>query len=182
LRDLLDVARKQPLDVVLIDVSSGPHRVLAIIWDVKSYLPDVRVVALGAGADSQTLLRCVEAGASGYTGPETSFEELLRTIHEVAAGRTTCSPAVLMQVMSRIRELSSQREQQIPPVNGGLSEREVEIVKLIALGLINKEISQRLAIKLSTVKNHVHNILQKLQVPRRKDTVQRAYELGILSN
>lgn len=182
LRDVLAVARKHPLDVVLVDINSGRNRVLAIIWDIKSHLPDVRVVALGAAIDSETLLRCVEAGACGYTGPETSYEELLRRIREVAVGRTTCSPAVLCQVMSRIRELSCQRHQQQPPANGGLSEREIEIVKLIALGLINKEISRRLEIRLSTVKNHVHNILQKLQVQRRKDTVQRAYELGILNH
>ena len=182
LRNLIEVARTRPVDVVLIDLSSGPQRSVAIIWDIKSYLPDTRVIALGADGDQQTLLKCVEAGASGYIGTSTSYAGLLETIREVHAGRTPCSQALLLEVIQRISQLGEERANPQAPERAGLSAREIEIVKLIALGLINKQISQRLGIKLSTVKNHVHNILQKLQVSRRKDTVQRAYEMGILHN
>lgn len=182
LRNLIEVARTRPVDVVLIDLSSGQQRSVAIIWDIKSYLPDTRVIALGADGDQQTLLKCVEAGASGYIGTSTSYAGLLETIREVHAGRTPCSQALLLQVIQRISQLGEEQANPQAPERAGLSAREIEIVKLIALGLINKQISQRLGIKLSTVKNHVHNILQKLQVSRRKDTVQRAYEMGILHN
>ncbi len=182
LRNLIEIARTRPVDVVLIDLSGGRSRGVAIIWDIKSYLPDTRVIALGIGTDQQMLLKCVEAGASGYIAATTSYAELLETIREVHAGRTPCSETLLLQVINRISELSEEQSNPQTPERAGLSTRELEIVKLIALGLINKEISQRLGIKLSTVKNHVHNILQKLHVSRRKDTVQRAYEMGVLRN
>ena len=182
LRNLIEVARTRPVDVVLIDLSAGASRGVAIIWDIKSYLPDARVIALGVDGDGQALLKCVEAGASGYIAANTSYAGLLETIRQVHEGRTPCSQALLVQVINRISQLAEERTNPQAPEHAGLSSREMEIVKLIALGLINKEIAHRLGIKLSTVKNHVHNILQKLQVTRRKDTVQRAYEMGILRN
>lgn len=180
LRDLLEVAKTQSIDIVLVDLSAGTTRGLAIIWDAKSYLPNARVIALGVQTDELTILKCLEAGASGYLTPNASYAALLETIRAVHAGRTPCSPELLVQVMARIRELSHEHKATKVPQHGALSARETEIVQLIAAGLINKQIAQRLGIKLSTVKNHVHNILQKLKVSRRKDTVHRAFELGIL--
>ena len=126
------------------------------------------------------MLEFIEAGANGYVLKDSSFAEMLRTIKAVHQGQTPCSPRITASVFARISELSQarHRRERLPQVR--LTPREKEILRLIAARLSNKEIAQQLDIALHTVKNHVHHILEKLQVHYRREAIRCAYENGIL--
>jgi DNA-binding NarL/FixJ family response regulator len=121
----------------------------------------------------------VEAGAHAYVLQSASPEGLMTAVREVHAGRSPNSPRVVTAVLRRIGSLAGVP---VPPprTTEPLTPREMEILTLLARGLGNKEICQRLHITVQTVKNHVHSILAKLQVHRRREAVRLAYEMGML--
>jgi len=126
------------------------------------------------------IMACIESGASGYVLKEASFDYLVDTIRSVHCGESFCSPQMTASLFSRIAELADER---MPSKSHGsikLTARELEIINLIAEGLSNKEISQRLFIETQTVKNHIHNILDKLQLHNRLEAVQYARERNLL--
>ncbi|HEX7241600.1 MAG TPA: response regulator transcription factor, partial [Longimicrobiaceae bacterium] len=110
------------------------------------------------------VLACAEAGVSGYVSRGASLDDLVGALRSVARGELVCSPHIAGSLFRRVAALSERREASPAAV---LTPREREILGLIDQGLSNKEISRRLRIELSTVKNHVHNLLEKLQVSRR---------------
>ncbi|OBB44637.1 response regulator transcription factor [Mycobacterium sp. 852002-51961_SCH5331710] len=128
--------------------------------------PSVRVIVLGMTEDDeQEIVSCAEAGAAGYHLRSDSLDDLLLLIRKVAAGESMCSPRVSAILLRRLSEVASQR--QSPDKELVLTAREVQILKMLELGLSNKDIAQELCIALHTVKNHVHNLLTKLGVSSR---------------
>jgi DNA-binding NarL/FixJ family response regulator len=127
----------------------------------------------------EAILKFIEAGASGYLLKEASWEELLETIEAVRLGRTVCSARITAAVFQRVCRLSQTTSKRPIDREEELSERQREILDMIALGLVNKEIAQRLGIAVCTVKNHVHNILDKLRVPHRRAAIRYAREAGL---
>jgi two-component system nitrate/nitrite response regulator NarL len=149
--------------------------VFKLINRITIQFPKVKVIVYGVAEADPGLLRCIEAGASGYILQDASFETLRFTIERVLQGDTICSPRVAYSVFARLAELASEgRELQATAT--ALTSREIEILHLIAEGLSNKEIAVRLALSVSTVKNHVHNILEKLKLQTRLQAVEYAYE------
>jgi two-component system, NarL family, nitrate/nitrite response regulator NarL len=138
--------------------------------------PEVAIVALGVPDTERDVLPWAEAGISGYVPWEHSLRELQETIINVSRGELHCSPRVAAALMRRLAALASER--QGAPVEGRLTSREREVIALIAQGLSNKEIAQRLFIEVPTVKNHVHNILEKLHVRRRGQVVALLHQRG----
>ena len=125
----------------------------------------------------------VEAGLRGYIFEKnSSLEELQRTIRQVVAGEVACPPEVTYVMFTRLNQLASEKWWVNRATSMKLTPREVEILKLIAKGLNNREIGERLYLSLHTIKNHVHKILQKLQVSRRSDAVKYAHEKQWLRN
>ena len=171
-------------DVVLVDTSLGHREVCETIREIKENFPELNILFLG-NDEGDEILDFIEAGASGYVSQESSLAELLETVADVRRGRTPCSPEVAASVLARIEELAGQRPEGEPPLLDRriqLTPREEEVLHLVAAGLRNKEIAQRLAIKLPTVKNHVHKILDKFQVKRRREAIRLAYENGLLED
>ena len=124
------------------------------------------VVALGVVDREEDVLAVLEAGAVGYVLHRASLADAVATIEAVGAGRTVCSPRVLAAVFRRLCELSARG---LAAGRGdSLSAREREVMGLIARGLANKQIARTLGIAVCTVKNHVHNLLEKLGVDRRR--------------
>ena len=177
--------RETPVDVVLIDASLSRGETRRTIREVKASRPEVAVLPLGLD-DEAEILRFVEAGAGGYLSRDASFETLLETLVGIHRGRVPCSHRIAAAALARLREKSRgecrwKREEPIdPPADARLTPRELEVLGLVATGLRNKEIARRLEITLPTVKNHVHKILEKLQVRRRREAIQKAYERGLL--
>jgi DNA-binding NarL/FixJ family response regulator len=125
-------------------------------------VPDACVIALSVEETDEELIACAEAGVAGFVRRDAAFDELTTTISSVVRGELPCSPQTAAILLRRIAQLAAERRR--VTVTARLTPREREIVRLIDDGLSNKEIAGRLHIELATVKNHVHNILEKLQV------------------
>ncbi len=163
-RALEPVAALRP-DAVLVDVSApgGVDGVRALVAAV----PDARVVALAISDVEREVVACAEAGVAGYVTREAGVAELVAALEAVGEGDVHCTPKMAGALLRRVTALAAQSGPRVdePP----LTRREREVVDLIDDGLSNKEIAGRLQIEVATVKNHVHNILEKLQVRRRAD-------------
>ena len=165
-------------DVALVDIGMPDKDGLDITRTLHKDLPAVKVIILGMPDLTNEIMACIEAGATGYILKEASFEYLVESIRSVNRGESFCSPRMAASLFSRIAELAGER---IPESSVKLTPREVEIVNKIAEGLPNKEIASQLYIEEQTVKNHVHNILDKLQLHNRLEAVQYARERRLLN-
>jgi DNA-binding NarL/FixJ family response regulator len=152
-------------DVLLLDL--GARDSLTIPRRAQLCLPTLRVVAFAVAEVPENVLACAEAGISGYVAQDGSMEDLIAVVLRVLQGELVCSPQITAVLFDRIATLSSGRSTM--RTYQLLTRREREIVALIACNLPNKEIARRLYLCPATVKNHVHNILQKLNINRRSD-------------
>ena len=159
------VRELQP-DVVLLDTAGGHVTTARYVLEAA---PDARVVALAAPEADEDLIALAEAGVLGYVTREQSLDELIATIAGVARDEMVCSPRIATVLVRRVRALAADR----PQPTERLTTREAQVLELVAQGLSNKEIAGRLYIEVTTVKNHVHNILEKLGVGRREEAVAR---------
>jgi two-component system nitrate/nitrite response regulator NarL len=152
-------------DVALVDLAGpgGP----AAVGAMRDGIPDLKVIALGIRELESDVLPWAEAGVDGFVSPQASLDDLMAIVDSVARGETLCSPRMAAALLRHVGTLA--REQRSAPrdTTCSLTARESEIAGLIDEGLSNKEIAQRLCIELPTVKNHVHNLLEKLGVRRR---------------
>ena len=162
-------ALAQPPDVALLDLAAPDG--LAAVRALRDELPDMRVIALGIRELEPDVIAWAEAGVDGFVSRDASLEDLCATVDSVARGETLCSPRVAATLLRRVATLA--RERRPAPPHAVLTARERQIVALIDEGLSNKEIAGRLRIELPTVKNHVHNVLEKLQVRRRSEAAAR---------
>ena len=158
-------------DLVLIDMAMADS--LAAIQRVTVTAPGAKVVSLSVrdGQDDRDVLASAEAGAIAYVPREASLEDLVAVIECAVRGEAVCSPRVAGALLRRIAALATDGRSDRVPAH--LTNREREIMGLIDEGLSNKEIAKRLRIEVATVKNHVHNILEKLQVHRRGEAAAR---------
>jgi two-component system, NarL family, nitrate/nitrite response regulator NarL len=175
--DALAAAHSHPAALVLLDVTmpGGVETIRAVV----RALPAAKVLALTVGDDEEQVIAWAEAGVSGYVTRESSLEELVAAIDGAQRGEVICSPRLAATLLRRVRSLSAG----VPASTGDeppLTARELEIVDLLDAGLSNKEIASRLFIEVATVKNHVHNILEKLRVRRRSEVgaILRARRAG----
>lgn len=168
-------------DVVLVDAAPDSRAALLQTWEARERWPESRLIALGLDQEDDSVVDFIEAGAQGYVLKGVSPDGLVEVIRSVHEGRTPCSPRVVASVLARIAALSSLRTEPLPRSVEPLTLREREVLALLAAGLGNKEVGRRLHITVQTVKNHVHRILEKLQVHRRREAVRIAYDLGLLA-
>jgi DNA-binding NarL/FixJ family response regulator len=153
-------------DVVLLDVAVPEARELV----ASAARSGARVVVMAVGEADDALLDWAELGVAGYVGRDGSLEELCETVEAAARGELRCSPtmaASLLRHLSALAGIVRSARHAAPPVR--LTSRELEIAALIAGGLSNKGIARHLGIEVATAKNHVHNILRKLQVEHRHE-------------
>ncbi|HXU45339.1 MAG TPA: response regulator transcription factor [Thermoanaerobaculia bacterium] len=169
------------LDVALVDASEGRAPALARLAQLEGALPDARAIVLGVESEDESVLDFIEAGAAGYVLRSATPADLLAAIRTAMAGEARCSPRVAAEAVARVAHLARQRPPEPPQIGEPLTEREREVLVQIARGLGNKEIGRALAITVRTVKNHVHSVLAKLRVHRRRDAVLLGHQLGLLS-
>ena len=155
-------------DVVVIDLVGEPAGDLTRA--IHRVARRAKVIALGVTESESTVLPLIEAGMAGYVTVDGTLPDLVETVRRAARGESMCSPRVVAMLLRRISVLAAERE---PDTVATLTARELEIVALIEDGLTNKEIAQRLCIQVPTVKNHVHHILEKLDVRRRADAAAK---------
>jgi DNA-binding NarL/FixJ family response regulator len=131
---------------------------------IQAAYPDARVIALNVPDDEAIVIACAEAGISGYVTEDSTLSDLVSAIECASRGELHCSPRVAATL---VRRLASVSRGSLRVHVADLTAREREILELVAEGLSNKQIAARLHIGLATVKNHVHHILEKLQVQSR---------------
>ena len=141
--------------------------------------PTVRVLILSASGEQQDVLEAVKAGSTGYLVKSASREELVAAVARVAAGDAVFTPGLAGLVLGEYRRLSDVPESSADPGTPRLTERETEVLRLVAKGLSYKQIAERLVLSHRTVQNHVQNTLRKLQLHNRVQLVRYAIEQGL---
>jgi two-component system nitrate/nitrite response regulator NarL len=171
---------RSAVDVVLAVSELLANTAADQIQKIKNTYPGAKVVIIGVSGTENESLEYIEAGASGYILPDSGLEHLIETIQMVHRGGASCPPDILSHLFERIASLRAQL--QIVQANelGRLTQRELEVLQLVADGMSNKEIAAYLGLELQTVKNHVHNILEKLMVNNRREAVNCTRKLGIV--
>ncbi len=152
------LARAHRPRAVLIDVPG--RAALALVPALRGVAPDLALIGFGIG-DDELGLACAEAGLTGFVGRDGTLADLADAVRRALAGELGCSPQLAALMCRRLAVLAGR------PAGASLSPREREVAGLVAEGLSNKEIAQQLSIGPATVKNHVHNILDKLALRRR---------------
>jgi two-component system, NarL family, nitrate/nitrite response regulator NarL len=162
------IANAEP-DVVLVDL--GQIDPLAAARLIKAASPASELVAFGLDEIDGHVFACAAAGFSGYVPRESGGDELYRALLDTADGRMHCAPHIVAAMFNQLASLmrESDPKRSLP----SLSSRESEILVLVEQGRSNKEIARELAISSSTVKNHMHSLLQKLQLSRRGQAAAR---------
>jgi DNA-binding NarL/FixJ family response regulator len=180
-QEAVEVAAQVQPDVVLMDVRMPVLDGVRATRRLKRALPQCRVIVLTTFDDDEYVFDALRAGAVGYLLKDVPSARLVEAIRATARGESILEPSVAAKVIAEFTRVSSlvpsaQMEQLVEP----LSERELEILGLIARGASNKEIADQLFIAEGTVKNHVTHILGKLGVRDRTQAALRARELGLL--
>jgi DNA-binding NarL/FixJ family response regulator len=177
-REALRLAGLVKPDVILMDLKMPDVDGVAATRSLRTTLPTCRVVALTTFEDDELVFEALRAGAVGYLLKDVSSERLLDAVRSAARGETVLQPSVATKVVA---ELSRLAERASPAATAhGLSDREMEVLRFLARGASNKEIASALSIAEGTVKNHVTNILTKLEVSDRTNAALKARELGLV--
>lgn len=160
-------------DVMLVGTELPNDVVHNLIQKVAGEHPDVKILVLGLPKSEKAILHYIEVGATGYVLKEDSVDKLLKTVRAAYGGEAIVSPQIAAALMSRLARLANLYGQgplkQTWHESDELTRREQEVLHLIAQGLSNQEIANRLYIQVGTVKNHVHSVLRKLNVNSRKE-------------
>ncbi|MBC7810245.1 MAG: response regulator transcription factor [Burkholderiales bacterium] len=172
-KQALEMAHQLLPDVVLMDILMPVMDGLEATAAVRQQLPDIEVIALTSVLEDGSVVGAIRAGAIGYLLKDTEAEELIRAIKAAAGGQVQLSPKAAARLMREVR---------VPDSPEALTERETEVLRLLAEGKANKEIALVLSIGEKTVKTHVSNILQKLNVSSRTQAALYAVRVGLVSN
>jgi DNA-binding NarL/FixJ family response regulator len=165
-------------NVVLMDLQMPVMNGVAATRHLHTSQPDCRVIALTTFGGDEYVFDCLRAGAVGYLLKDAPSENLFAAIRAAARGESFLQPSVTTRVIAEFARLSDQAPASSPSLVEPLSDREREILRLIAKGSSNREIADALFITEGTVKNHVTNILSKLDVRDRTQAAIKARELG----
>ncbi|MBC8506839.1 MAG: response regulator transcription factor [Anaerolineales bacterium] len=168
-------------DVVLMDIRMPGMDGVEATRRMIERCPEARVIILTTFDDDEYIFEGLRAGALGYLLKDVSGSELAEAIRKVAAGGALIEPSVARKVIAEFARLEPAKRSVNVGLPESLSEREIEILKLLAQGLSNKEIAKQLFLAEGTVKNYVSNVLSKLGVTDRTQAALRARELGLLN-
>jgi len=163
--------------VVLMDVRMGEMSGIEACRLIKSAHPQVNMLMLTSFSEEEAVTAAIMAGASAYILKNVGRADLIKTIRAVAAGQNLLDPSVTKRVMEKLAQLAAKEEERVVEV---ISEREKEVLTLVARGLTNKEIAKNLIITENTARNHVSRILDKLGLTRRSEAAVFAAEHGLL--
>ena len=156
------VIRAGSPDVILVDIAMRGS--LRMVEQLAALAPESSIIALTLPEADAAVLACAEAGVAGYVTRDSTAEELIAVIESAAVGEVQCPPRVVGTLFRRISKLATRQRQR---GFDALTARKLAVLRRIEQGFCNKDIASDLGIELSTVKNHVHNVLDKLGVHRR---------------
>jgi DNA-binding NarL/FixJ family response regulator len=168
----VEMAKQLRPDVVLMDLMMPVMDGVTATQEIRRKLPDVEVIALTSVLEDASVVGAVRAGAIGYLLKDTQAEELCRAIKAAASGQVQLSPQAAARLVREVRA---------PESPEALTERETDVLRLLAAGKANKEIAMALHVSETTVKTHVSNILMKLGVSSRTQAALHAVRIGLVS-
>lgn len=172
LADSVEYMKTQKVDVVLVSAGLPDQGALELTRTVMESAPDTKVLVVGLAEENQhEMLRYIEAGAAGYILKDSSLQELTDMIRLARQGEARVSTRMAGVMMERLFRLARMFSAVEHKVDGDvhLTSRELEVLQFIGEGLTNQEIAARLVLEVGTVKNHVHRILEKLNVSSRQE-------------
>jgi NarL family two-component system response regulator LiaR len=161
-------------DVILLDMAMPRKTGLEAIYDIKRDDPQARILVLTSFAEDDQIFPAIKAGATGYLLKDASPRELLQAIRDVERGDVSLHPTIARKLVSELK-----RPPDLPPAGEPLTEREVQVLALVARGLSNQEIADQLVIGERTVRTHVSNILRKLHLANRTQAALYAQREGL---
>ncbi|TQK72295.1 MULTISPECIES: response regulator transcription factor [unclassified Nocardioides] len=159
-------------DVVLLDVRMPKQSGIEACVAIKEAVPMTKIIMLTVSDEEADLYEAVKSGASGYLLKDSSIEEVAQGIRVVADGQSLISPSMAAKLIDEFKTMSKPDRTAGPALK--LTERELEVLRAVARGLSNRDVASLLAISENTVKNHVRNILEKLQLHSRMEAVMYA--------
>ena len=171
--DAVRLAAETSPDVILLDLVMPELDGIRAIMKIREGNPEARILVLTSFSEDDKVYGAVKAGASGYLLKDSSPRQLLRAICDVAQGLPSMDPSIAQKLIQEVHKSN------LPPSQEPLSERELDVLKLLAKGLPNQEIGEKLFISERTVRTHVSNILAKLHLANRTQAALHALQEGI---
>jgi DNA-binding NarL/FixJ family response regulator len=178
--DAVQKAQELMPDVVLMDVRMPKRSGIEATREIRELLPHVKILMLTISDEEADLYEAIKAGASGYLLKEISIEEVAEAIRFVHSGESQLSPSMASKLLTEFAAMSRRADEQQQLVAPRLTEREMDVLRLVAKGLNNRDIGQELLISENTVKNHIRNILEKLHLRSRMEAVVYAVREKLL--
>ena len=173
-----ELAVKTAPDVILLDVRMPRRTGVEACRAIKEVVPSAKIIMLTVSDEEADLYESVKNGASGYLLKDSSIEEVAQAVRVVNEGQSLISPSMAVKLIDEFKQMSKPEREQGPGLR--LTERELEVLRLVAKGLNNREVAKELFISENTVKNHVRNILEKLQLHSRMEAVMYAMREKLL--
>ncbi|MFL6123284.1 response regulator [Actinophytocola sp.] len=170
------IARTVRPDVVLMDLNLGAESGVTATGQITGELPETRVLVLSASGEHADVLEAVKAGASGYLLKSASVEDLVDAVTRTAAGDAVFTPGLAGLVLGEYRRMAADPEPKDQP---RLTDRETDVLRLVAKGMTARQIATRLVLSHRTVENHVQSTLRKLQLHNRVELARYAIEHGL---
>lgn len=182
-REAVQRARELAPDVVIMDISMPNMNGVEATRQIKKESPQIGVVVLTMYGDEEYIFDLVRAGAAGYLLKDTDSAQIAKAIRAVSKGESMIHPSIAAKILNEFSNLSSGKPKKNARASKGaneLTDRELEILKLMADGKANKEIANELDLSDKTIKNHIHHIFRKLNVTDRTKAVISAMRLGLI--
>jgi len=188
-REALELCRELRPDLILMDVRMPEMDGLAATREIKGEYPETRILILTTHESPEYLMDAIRAGAAGYVLKDSTKQRLLDAVRRVISGESPVNQELAMQVIQRLTDENRRHAEPLPEpaekwreetLTEPLTDREIEVLRLLALGKTNRQVAKELLISLSTVKTHVQHLNIKLGVSDRTQAAVRAAELGLL--
>jgi DNA-binding NarL/FixJ family response regulator len=178
--EAVNIAQETMPDVVLMDVRMPRRGGIEATSQIKALAPHIKILMLTISDEEADLYDAIKAGASGYLLKEISIEEVANAIRQVYAGQSMISPSMASKLLTEFATMVKKTDEKPAAAQPRLTEREMEVLRLVAKGRNNRDIAKELFISENTVKNHIRNILEKLHLHSRMQAVVYAVREKLL--
>jgi len=176
--EALELAKKHNPDIILLDIAMPTMDGVQVATTIKKHLPRIKIIVLTSYSDDQFLYEFLKLGVSGFVLKDSASQELIYSIRKSHEGMVFFDPSVSKKVMEKFTQVSGGKSDFVN--YGKLSDREKEVLRLVAEGCATKEVADKLYISPKTVENHRANIMKKLNIRDRTGLTKYALRLGLI--
>lgn len=177
--EAVELAKSLQPKVILMDIEMPEVDGVEATCQIKSCFPEIEIVMLTGFEDEKHLFEAIDVGASGYISKHSKAEELVGAIRAAAKGESILTPALSRKVLNKFSAVGKKSDEKAD-IFGKLTAREMQVLRLLCLAKSNAQIANELYLSERTVKNHIYNIFQKLEVNARTEAIIKAQKMGIV--